>query len=102
MIHYSCDLCGKPIRPEEELRYVVKIEVYPTDESEEESEEFDGTGDGLAGFNLEEERELEEAPEDEEDMEYKTLRFDLCSECHKSYIRDPLSVKSYRSRFFNN
>ncbi|MFQ5862050.1 MAG: hypothetical protein ACE5IC_02910 [Candidatus Brocadiales bacterium] len=102
MIHYSCDMCGKPIHPEEELRYVVKIEVYPADESDEENEELDETQDALARYNLEEERELEEGFEDEEDLEYKTLRFDLCPECHKAYIRDPLSVKSYRSRFFNN
>ena len=28
MIHYSCDLCKRLIDPEDDLRYVVKIEVY--------------------------------------------------------------------------
>ncbi len=100
MIHYSCDKCGKVIQAEEELRYVVKIEVYPADCVEEENEEFDDIRDDLAEFNLEDERELEDS--DDEDMEYRTLRFDLCSECHKSYVRDPLFAKSYRSRFFDN
>lgn len=103
MIHYSCDMCGRPIHPEDELRYVVKIEVYPTDEPEDENDEFDEVGSSLADFDLQEDRESdEEDVVEDDDLEYKTLRFDLCSECHKIYIRDPLSIKSYRSRFFNN
>ncbi len=102
MIHYSCDMCGKVIQTEEELRYVVKIEVYPADDVEEENEEFDALKDDLAEFNLEDEKEQEEGSDDGDDMEYRTLRFDLCPECHKAYVRDPLFVKSYRSRFFDN
>ncbi len=102
MIHYSCDMCGDLIQTEEELRYVVKMEVYPADE-EEENECAEGFKQDMAELNIEEEREVEEGPEDDEDdMEYRTLRFDLCSECHKRYIRDPLFVKSHRSRFFDN
>ncbi|MEE9200757.1 MAG: hypothetical protein V3V45_04860 [Candidatus Brocadiales bacterium] len=103
MIHYSCDMCSKVIQSEEELRYVVKIEIYPADvdDVEDENGEFDDIKDDLAEFNLEGEREPEE-DSDEEDMEYKTLRFDLCSDCHKAYVRDPIFAKSYRSRFFDN
>ena len=28
MIRYSCDLCKRDLNPDEELRYVVKIEVF--------------------------------------------------------------------------
>ena len=28
MIHFSCDLCKRPLDPEDDLRYVVKLEVY--------------------------------------------------------------------------
>ncbi|MEK7369368.1 MAG: hypothetical protein AABZ62_06855 [Planctomycetota bacterium] len=100
MIHYSCDMCGSIIKTEEELRYVVKIEIYPADDYEEENEELGSIGDDIAGFDLEDEKGLEEDSAD--DMEYKTLRFDLCSECHKRYVRDPLFVKSHRSRFLDN
>ncbi len=35
MIHYTCDGCHRPLNPERDLRYVVKMEVYasldPTD-----------------------------------------------------------------------
>jgi hypothetical protein len=27
MIHYTCDLCKRAIDPQEDLRYVVKIEI---------------------------------------------------------------------------
>ena len=27
MIHYSCDRCGRPIDPHDELRYVVRLEI---------------------------------------------------------------------------
>ena len=27
MIHYSCDRCGRPIDPSEDLRYVVRLEI---------------------------------------------------------------------------
>jgi hypothetical protein len=96
-------MCGQIIQTEDELRYVVKIEVYPADEIDEELDGIDDPKQDMAEFNIEEEKEVEEGPEDDEDdMEYRTLRFDLCSECHKRYIRDPLFVKSHRSRFFDN
>src|SRR3989338_4213539 len=98
MIHYSCDMCGSIIKTEEELRYVVKIEIYPADDYEEENEELGSIGDDIAGFDLEDEKGEDSA----DDMEYKTLRFDLCSECHKRYMRDPLFLKSHRSRFLDN
>ena len=28
MVHYTCDMCGRPLLAEEDMRYVVKIEVY--------------------------------------------------------------------------
>ena len=28
MIHYTCDRCKRTINPENELRYVVRLEVY--------------------------------------------------------------------------
>ena len=28
MIHYSCDRCGRVLDPDEDLRYVVNMEVY--------------------------------------------------------------------------
>ena len=49
MIHYTCDLCGKELFVEDDVRYVVKIEVYPVcdaiPEEEEDLEEDQSGGD---------------------------------------------------------
>lgn len=88
-------MCGKHIHSGEDTRYVVKVEVHATGQPEEEEEDFDDI-DEL------EEYDQEEDIEDEDEMEYDSLRFDLCSKCHKIYIQDPLFIKGHRSRFFNN
>ena len=35
MLHVTCDLCGKEIRPGDDHRYVVKIEVYSANDPAE-------------------------------------------------------------------
>ena len=43
MIRYNCDMCGRSLVPEEDERYVVKIEVYSACDSMDadcEDEEF--------------------------------------------------------------
>ncbi len=103
MIRYNCDMCGKSIDSEEDIRYVVKIEVYATCESMEGDCDFD---EELID-DYEEEEEDDEVenfdPDDIEDVEYKTFRFDLCSKCHSKYLQDPLSIQSIRrGRFSEN
>lgn len=100
MVHYTCDMCGKPLQAEEDIRYVVKIEVYTAcdamemdDEMSEELEEMD-----------ENDNDDDDDPLDMlENGEYKTFRFDLCTKCHEKYLQDPLSIKSWnRTRFSQN
>ena len=106
MIRYSCDMCGRSLLPEEDDRYVVKIEVYAACDSidadgEEEEfindfEEDDDDDDG--------DDEMDSLDPDEiESIEYKTFRYDLCCKCHSKYLQDPLSIKSIRrGRFSEN
>lgn len=98
MIHYSCDLCKRLIDPEEDLRYVVKIEVFaavdPIDS--------DTVGSESSADNAEDDRDhLQEMQEilqrmDETEGEavgedvYQQLRFDLCPECRKKFTKNPL------------
>lgn len=102
MVHYTCDMCGKPLLAEEDTRYVVKIEVYTACDAIDMDEDID-----------EEIMEMEEAAEGRDDIadavdmlengEYKTFRFDLCTKCHKKYLQDPLFLKSWRrTRFSEN
>lgn len=106
MIHYNCDMCGKSLVPEEDERYVVKIEIYAACDSMEVDDEEDLIND------LEEDDDDVDEDDDEvdnldpdeiESIEYKTFRYDLCSKCHSRYLQDPLSIKSIRrSRFSEN
>ena len=104
MIHYNCDMCGKSLVPEEDDRYVVKIEIYAACDSMEVDDD-----DLINDFEEDDEEEEEEEevdnidPEEMDGVEYKTFRYDLCSKCHSRYMQDPLSINSIRrGRFSEN
>ncbi len=93
-------MCGKSMVPEEDVRYVVKIEVYATCDSMEGDCDFEE--EVIADY--EDDDEVDNFDSDDiEDVEYKTFRFDLCSKCHNKYLQDPLSIQSIRrGRFSEN
>ncbi len=104
MIHYNCDMCGNSLVPEEDDRYVVKIEIYAACDSMEVDDD-----DLIDDFEEDDEEEEEEEEEDNinheemDGVEYKTFRYDLCSKCHSRYMQDPLSINSIRrGRFSEN
>jgi len=89
MVHYTCDVCGKPLLLDEQTRYVVKIEVFAAYDPMELTEE------DLEQDYLEEIAELVERmkdidPRKLEEGVYKSFRFDLCPACQKEYLKDPL------------
>ena len=97
-------MCGQSLVPDEDDRYVVKIEVYAACDSmdadcedEEFINEFEDDDD-------ENDEEIDNIDSDEiESIEYKTFRYDLCSKCHSKYLQDPLSINSIRrGRFSEN
>ena len=97
MLHFSCDLCGKHL---DDRRFVVKLEVYPAFDPEE----FD-EGD-LDADHLQEISELlnEMDTSDElpiEDCGPKTFRYDLCPECQRRYLNDPLGRDQLRRLNFS-
>jgi len=106
MIHYNCDMCGKSLVPEEEDRYVVKIEIYAACDSMEVDDDEDLINDLEEDDDEEDEEENEVDnldPEEIDGVEYKTFRYDLCSKCHSRYLQDPLSINSIRrGRFSEN
>ncbi|MDP6433123.1 MAG: hypothetical protein QGI15_02240 [Candidatus Scalindua sp.] len=104
MIHYNCDMCGNSLVPEDDDRYVVKIEIYAACDSMEVDDD-----DLIDDFEEDDEEEEEEEEEDNinheemDGVEYKTFRYDLCSKCHSRYMQDPLSINSIRrGRFSEN
>jgi hypothetical protein len=91
MLHVTCDLCGKSICPGQDNRYVVKIEVFPAHdpgkitEADLDEDHMEAVSELL--------REMDESGEEIEAVEpnFKHFRYDLCPDCHKRYLRDPLS-----------
>jgi hypothetical protein len=89
MIHYSCDLCKRPLDPEDDLRYVVKLEVYAAFDPLE----IDDDCDNLQEIHEILERMDDSASEEIGDDVYQQLRFDLCPECRKKFLKNPLGRK---------
>src|SRR5687768_9069486 len=89
MVHVTCDVCGKEVFPGDEQRYTVKIEVFAAHdpakitEADLDDDHMEAVGELL--------REMEDSLE-ESDLEpsSKLFRYDLCPECHKKFLRDPL------------
>jgi len=98
MIHYSCDLCKRPLDVTDDLRYVVKLEVYAAFDPVEADEDSD---------NLQEMHEILERLDDAaseqigEDV-YQQLRFDLCPECRQKFLKNPLGRKAAEHYDFSN
>ncbi|MCA9238598.1 MAG: hypothetical protein KDA37_00285 [Planctomycetales bacterium] len=100
MIHYTCDGCQRKINPEEEIRYVVRLEVYAAFDA---GDEPDAERDHL--------QEISDILEEIEDLDseqvgpdvYQQVRYDLCSDCRKKFLCNPIGrVTSRRVGFSNN
>jgi len=97
MIHFTCDMCGKHIHPQNDDRFRVLIDMEQMrpgeDDSDLEGEYLDDYDDFAMDDNY---------PEDEEDA-YHSFKFDLCRECARMYLEDPLMRKlPRRLRFMDN
>ena len=95
MIRYSCDLCKRDLDPEEDLRYVVKVEVYAAFDPTVTAEEDDDRD------HLQEIQDILQRLEDAEndqigDDVYQQLRFDLCPECRRKFVKNPLGHETVR------
>ena len=92
MLHFTCDLCGRQL---DDRRFVAKMEVFPA---------FDPDGiseDDLDQDNLQEISELLDEMEhtgvnQTEDCSAQRFRFDLCTNCHQTFLTDPLGRNTMR------
>jgi hypothetical protein len=98
MIRYVCDLCKCELDPEHDLRYVVKVEVYAAYDPNLNAEDEDDRD------HLQEIQDILERLEDEADQQigadvYQKLRYDLCPECRKKFLENPLGRESAKAVF---
>jgi hypothetical protein len=90
MLHVTCDLCGKELCPGHDQRFVIKMEVFAAHDPGKITEP-DLDDDHMEAVS-ELLREMEDGLEDPEldGPTYHHFRYDLCPECHKRFVRDPL------------
>ena len=94
MLHVTCDLCGKELRPGEDHHYVVKLEVFAAHDPAEITEaDLDDDHMEAVSQLL---RDMEDSAEDLGLAEPLTqhLRYDLCPECRSRFLRDPLGKET--------
>ncbi len=92
MAQFCCDMCGKPLLVDEDVRYILKVEVFAA------YDPMELTEDDLKVDHLKEIRELAQRmagmdPKDLEDQVYQRMTFDLCPGCRKKYVKNPLPEK---------
>jgi len=84
-----CDACNEPLLVSSNVRYVTKVEVYAAYDPLEITEEDLEAANREAWEKLME--ELKDADGEElQNQIHVSLKFDLCPECRKRYLRDPL------------
>ena len=89
MIHYACDRCKRVIDPDDESRYVVRMEVQAVFDSSE-NDDADDDRDHLLEIHEVLERLDDEESELIGDDVYHRLRFDLCSDCYRKFTQNPV------------
>ncbi len=100
MLHFTCDLCGKELPSGEDQRYVVKMEAYAVHDPAEITEaDLDEDHMEAVSQLL---RDTEDNGLDSElDEAHKSFRYDLCPECHKKFLRDPLGKEAVQKFLFS-
>ncbi|HEV3084465.1 MAG TPA: hypothetical protein VG099_15070 [Gemmataceae bacterium] len=102
MLHVTCDLCGKELCPGQDQRFVVKVEVFAAHDPAKITEaDLDDDHMEAVSQLL---REMEDNAQEDPDLAepaYKNFRYDLCPDCHKKFVRDPLSKESAQKFHFS-
>jgi len=97
MLHFTCDLCGRELG---DHRFVARVEVYPAFDPDEICEE-DLDADHLQALS-EDIAEMELSGDFEvEDCSPEELRFDLCADCRRRFLKDPLGRDPLRRLDFS-
>ena len=91
MIHFSCDRCQRLIDTDDEVRYVIRMEI----ESKFGEDVFaDDDRDHLAELHELIEQTHAQLNETSEDEVYHRTRFDLCADCYRAFLHNPMGRES--------
>lgn len=96
MSHHVCDLCGQELLQDRGLRYEVRIEVqvaYDPLNLTEDDMSRDLQGEIAKVLQQLENVSLAEA----QNQVYRKFEFDLCPECQRGFVQDPLATRARRA-----
>jgi hypothetical protein len=100
MRHFSCDLCGKDLTPGADARYVLRMDARPAAEPAELTPadlDADAIEDMAALLD-----ELEAGGPAGPDLSAaRALEYDLCPDCYKRFLADPLGREQSRKLSFS-
>ncbi len=89
-MRYRCDSCGTDLDRDGSNHFMVKIEAFAA------AGKLEFTREELARDHEAEIRELMDnlanrSPDEIEDTVYRSFRYDLCTTCHRRFIRSPIA-----------
>ncbi len=103
MIHYSCDRCKGTINADEELRYVVKVEIRATMSMDDFGPDEEDDRDFLLEAHEALERADDEINDAISDDVYQNRRYDLCAKCYRKFVQNPVGSDAHtRLNFSDN
>ncbi len=101
MIHYTCDRCKRSINTIDQPRYVVQIEIQsvvdaPEIEVDEEVDYLNELHQSLEGM-----ADLADDLATESESHHQG-RYDLCLDCHRQFLKNPLGCDAMATLGFSN
>ena len=90
MIHFTCDRCKRVIDAEQELRYVVRMEIEAVMDPIHEGEPQDDRDHLLEIDEILERVDASESDVIDDDI-YQKRRYDLCPQCYRKFVANPLA-----------
>ena len=100
MIHYTCDRCKRQIDIAEQTRYIVQIDIQtatdqPTDDMADDVDHLTELHQMLEGIT-------NEAMAEDDCESSHHGRYDLCPECHRQFMKNPLGRDAVLALGFSN
>ncbi len=102
MIHYTCDRCKRQIDTADQTRYVIQIDIQSA--MDEQKSDVEDDIDQLSELH----QMLEGLTDEEIDatgvnsQSSHRGRYDLCPECHRQFLKNPLGRDAVLALGFSN
>ena len=100
MIHYICDRCKRQINIADQTRYIVQIDIQSA--ADHLRDELDDDVDHLSELHQILEGMAISEVDDESSESSHHGRYDLCPECHRQFLKNPLGRDAMAVLGFSN